>query len=204
MLYLWIFGNNIEDAMGRIRFAVFYLVCGVAAVFAQVLQDTESVIPMIGASGAISGVLGAYVLLYPHARVLVLIPLGFFFHSMRLKAGIVLALWFGFQIMNSLLSGPGPGVAWFAHIGGFVAGVVLVSMFKRSDVSLFNPPLATLSGSTENITSNIRRPGSGVWDKHEKRVETNCPHCHGRLRLPVGRSGTVDCPLCNKSFETTT
>lgn len=204
MLYLWIFGNNIEDAMGRIRFVVFYLVCGVAAVFAQVLQDTESVIPMIGASGAISGVLGAYVLLYPHARVLVLIPLGFFFHSMRLKASIVLALWFGFQIMNSLLSGPGPGVAWFAHIGGFVAGVVLVSMFKRNDVSLFNPPLATLSGSTENITSKIRRPGSGVWDKRGERVETNCPHCHGRLRLPAGRSGTVDCPWCNKAFETTT
>ena len=85
MLYLWIFGNNIEDAMGLVRFVVFYLVCGVAAVFSQALPDPDSVIPMVGASGAISGVLGAYLLLYPHARVLVVIPFGFYFHSMSLK-----------------------------------------------------------------------------------------------------------------------
>ena len=94
MLYLWIFGNNIEDAMGHARFIVFYLLCGVAAVFAQALPDTSSTIPMIGASGAISGVLGAYLVLYPHARVLVLIPFGFFLHTMHLKAGIVLGIWF--------------------------------------------------------------------------------------------------------------
>ena len=134
MLYLWIFGNNIEDAMGHARFIVFYLLCGVAAVFAQALPDTSSTIPMIGASGAISGVLGAYLLLYPHARVLVLIPLGFFLHTMRLKAGIVLGIWFAMQVISSLASGDGPGVAWNAHIGGFVAGIVLLPIFKRRGV----------------------------------------------------------------------
>ena len=137
MLYLWIFGNNIEDAMGHGRFVVFYLLCGIAAVFAQALPDTSSVIPMIGASGAISGVLGAYLLLYPRARVLVLIPLGFFLHTMRLKAGLVLAIWFLIQIVSSLSSGDGPGVAWHAHIGGFVAGIILLPIFKRRDVRWF-------------------------------------------------------------------
>ena len=134
MLYLWIFGNNIEDAMGHARFIVFYLLCGIAAVFAQALPDTSSTIPMIGASGAISGVLGAYLLLYPHARVLVLIPLGFFLHTMRLKAGIVLGIWFAMQVISSLASGDGPGVAGNAHIGGFVAGIVLLPIFKRRGV----------------------------------------------------------------------
>lgn len=137
MLYLWIFGNNIEDAMGHVRFIVFYLLCGVAAVVAQALPDTSSTIPMIGASGAISGVLGAYLLLYPRARVLVLIPLGFFLHTMRLKAAIVLSIWFSIQIVNSLWSGDGPGVAWHAHIGGFVAGIVLLPIFKRRGVQWF-------------------------------------------------------------------
>ncbi len=137
MLYLWIFGNNIEDAMGHGRFVVFYLLCGIAAVFSQALPDTSSVIPMIGASGAISGVLGAYLLLYPRARVLVLIPLGFFLHTMRLKAGLVLAIWFLIQIFSSLSAGDGPGVAWHAHIGGFVAGIILLPIFKRRDVRWF-------------------------------------------------------------------
>ena len=214
MLYLWIFGNNIEDAMGHVRFVVFYLVCGVAAVFAQALPDPDSVIPMIGASGAISGVLGAYLLLYPHARVLVVIPLGFYFHSMSLKAGWVLIIWFGMQLVNSMLSGPEPGVAWYAHIGGFVAGLALIPIFKPQDVGYLNPGRITGAESTENITSNvsnktagitpIKRPGSGVWGKSKNRVERNCPHCHGRLRLPAGRSGIVDCPLCSKAFEVTT
>ena len=143
MLYLWIFGNNIEDAMGHARFIVFYLVCGIAAVFAQALPDPESTIPMIGASGAISGVLGAYLLLYPHARVLVAIPFGFYLHTVSLKAGIVLLIWFGLQIISSLAAGDGPGVAWFAHIGGFVAGMILIPVFKYSDVKLFAPARAS-------------------------------------------------------------
>ena len=107
MLYLWIFGDNVEDSMGHGRFVVFYLLCGVAAVLAQSLPDTHSQIPMIGASGAISGVLGAYVLLHPHARVLVLIPLGFFTQIIYLRAGIVLGLWFALQLFSSLATPPG-------------------------------------------------------------------------------------------------
>ncbi len=140
MLYLWIFGNNVEDAMGHARFIVFYLICGVAAVFAQALPNPDSTVPMIGASGAISGALGAYLLLYPHARVLVAIPLGFIVHTLRLRAGWVLGFWFVFQIINSLLAGDGAGVAWYAHAGGFVAGMALVPLFKRRRVRLFNPP----------------------------------------------------------------
>jgi membrane associated rhomboid family serine protease len=140
MLYLWIFGNNVEDAMGHVRFVIFYVLCGLAAVFGQVLQNPASEIPMIGASGAISGVLGAYLLLYPNARVLVAVPLGFILHTMRLPASIVLGLWFVIQIFSSLAAGEGPGVAWFAHIGGFIAGMALIPLFKRRRVRLFNPP----------------------------------------------------------------
>ncbi len=140
MLYLWIFGNNVEDAMGHVRFVIFYLVCGIAAVAGQTLQNPDSQIPMIGASGAISGVLGAYLLLYPHARVLVAIPLGFFVHMMRLPAGWVLGFWFLLQLVSSAMtSSEGGGVAWFAHIGGFIAGMALIPLFKFKRVPLFHP-----------------------------------------------------------------
>ncbi|HVY82316.1 MAG TPA: rhomboid family intramembrane serine protease [Steroidobacteraceae bacterium] len=141
MLYLWIFGDNVEDAMGHVRFLVFYLTCGVAAALAQALPDPHSTLPMVGASGAISGVLGAYLLLYPHARVLVGIPFGFYLHMTRLPAGVVLALWFGLQFLSNVLSPPaaGGGVAFRAHIGGFVAGMVLVALFKRRGFRLMNP-----------------------------------------------------------------
>lgn len=142
MLYLWIFSDNVEDSMGHGRFIVFYLVCGLAAVFSNALPDMQSQIPMIGASGAISGVLGAYLLLYPHARVLVAIPFGFYLHTVRLPALWVLGFWFLLQLVNSALSsgGEGGGVAWLAHIGGFVAGVALVPFFKDKGVRLFAPP----------------------------------------------------------------
>lgn len=140
MLYLWVFGNNVEDAMGHVRFVFFYLICGIAAVFAQTLPNPDSAIPMVGASGAISGVLGAYLLLLPRARVLVMIPFGFYFHTMRLPAAIVLGLWFILQLVNSLLADPGEGgVAFGAHIGGFIAGMVLIPLFKRRGVRLKNP-----------------------------------------------------------------
>ena len=140
MLYLWIFGDNVEDVMGHGRFVAFYLLCGVAAVLAQSLPDTRSQVPMIGASGAISGVLGAYVLLYPHARVLVLIPLGFFTQIVHLRAGIVLGLWFAMQLFSSLATPPGgAGVAFGAHIGGFIAGLALIPLFKRRNVRLLHP-----------------------------------------------------------------
>jgi len=142
MLYLWIFGNNIEDAMGHVRFLLFYLLCGVIAAMSHAMLDPGSVMPMIGASGAISGVLGAYLLLYPRARVLVLVPLGFLFWRMYVPAGFVLGFWFVFQLLSGAASigGGGGGVAWFAHIGGFLAGMFLVGFFKRRLVRFFNPP----------------------------------------------------------------
>jgi len=140
MLYLWVFGNNVEDAMGHARFIMFYLLCGIAAVFAQALPDPQSQIPMIGASGAISGVLGAYLLLYPHARVLVAIPFGFYLHTMRIKAGWVLGFWFVMQLLSSAVNaGQQGGVAFGAHIGGFVAGMLLLPLFKRRNVRYFHP-----------------------------------------------------------------
>jgi membrane associated rhomboid family serine protease len=140
MLYLWIFGDNVEDSMGHVRFVIFYLLCGVAAVFAQALPDPNSQVPMIGASGAISGVLGAYMLLFPHARVLVLIPLGFVMQSARLPAIWVLLLWFGLQLLSDVLSGSqGSGVAFRAHIGGFIAGMALIPLFKHRNVRLWHP-----------------------------------------------------------------
>jgi membrane associated rhomboid family serine protease len=140
MLYLWIFGDNVEDSMGHGRFVAFYLLCGAAAVFAQALPDPSSTVPMVGASGAISGVLGAYLLLYPHARVLVVIPFGFYLHSMRIPAGLVLVLWFGLQLLSNTMAQAGQGgVAFRAHIGGFVAGMILIPIFKQRRVRLRLP-----------------------------------------------------------------
>lgn len=138
MLYLWIFGNNVEDAMGHTRFIIFYVICGLAAALAQSLPDPSSVIPMIGASGAISGILGAYLLLYPRARVLVAIPLVVFIYTTRLPAMAVLGFWFAFQLISSLLADSGGGgVAWGAHVGGFIAGVLLIPFFKYRRIKLF-------------------------------------------------------------------
>ena len=133
MLYLWIFGDNIEDRLGRGRFVVFYLVCGAVAALGQGVADPRSEVPMIGASGAISGVLGAYLVLYPRAKVLVLLPLLFFVTAVRVPALVVLGIWFAAQLLSSLAAAPGAGggVAFAAHVGGFVAGVVLIRLFLR-------------------------------------------------------------------------
>jgi membrane associated rhomboid family serine protease len=139
MLYLWIFGDNVEDSMTRPRYLVFYALCGVAAVLAQALPEPDSTIPMVGASGAISGVLGAYLLLFPHARVLVAIPLGFVVQTFRMPAGAVLALWFVLQLVSSLFASGAGGVAFRAHIGGFIAGMLLIPLFRRKDVPLRSP-----------------------------------------------------------------
>ena len=132
MLYLWIFGNNVEDRMGRGRFLVFYLMTGIIASTAQVLAGPNSRLPSIGASGAIAGVLGAYIVLFPKARVQTLIFLGYFVRMAQLPALLVLGFWFVLQLFNGLLAfgmTQMGGVAWFAHIGGFVAGLVLVRLF---------------------------------------------------------------------------
>lgn len=139
MLYLWIFGNNVEDAMGHGRFVIFYVLCGIAAALAQAVQDPGSTIPMIGASGAIGGVLGAYLILHPTARILVLIPLGILFPVIRVPAVVVLGIWFLMQFLESAARPAGVGgVAYWAHIGGFIAGAVLIFVFKRRQVVLLD------------------------------------------------------------------
>ena len=130
MLFLWIFGNNVEDVLGRFRFVVFYLLSGLAAALTQVAVLPSSTVPMVGASGAIAGVLGAYFLLFPHARILTLVPF-IFVYIVRLPAFVVLGMWLGFQVFRSMLADPSKGgVAWFAHIGGFVAGMLLLLVFR--------------------------------------------------------------------------
>lgn len=136
MWFLWLFGNNIEDSMSRPRFIVFYLVCGVVAAMAQVWAEPASVVPMVGASGAISGVMGAYLVLYPRVRVFTLVPLGFFITTVALPAWVMLLYWAGLQVFGGFASVVAPqsgGVAFWAHLGGFAAGVVLISLFVRPD-----------------------------------------------------------------------
>jgi hypothetical protein len=135
MLYLWIFGDNVEDAMGHGRYLVFYLLGGVLASAAHILTNLNSVIPTVGASGAIAAVLGAYLVLYPRARVLTLVTLGFFIRLTMIPAAIVLGLWFVLQLFQGVLSLGGPdmgGVAFWAHIGGFVAGLLLARLLART------------------------------------------------------------------------
>ncbi|MDC0185282.1 rhomboid family intramembrane serine protease [Gammaproteobacteria bacterium] len=125
MLYLWIFGDNIEDILGKPVFLLFYFICGIVAALSQALPEPNSQIPMIGASGAISGVLGAYVVFFPKKKIKVAIPLGFFLQILRLPAYVVLIFWFILQLINGANAGSGGGIAFGAHIGGFVAGLVL-------------------------------------------------------------------------------
>jgi membrane associated rhomboid family serine protease len=136
MWFLWLFGNNIEDAMTRPRFVAFYLLCGLAAALAQVAANPASEIPMVGASGAISGVMGAYLVLFPRVRVFTMIPLGFIFTSMALPAWVMLIYWTFLQVaggVTSMFAEEGGGVAFWAHVGGFAAGVVLIKVFERRD-----------------------------------------------------------------------
>jgi|WetSurMetagenome_2_1015567.scaffolds.fasta_scaffold150628_3 membrane associated rhomboid family serine protease len=132
MLYLWIFGNNIEDKLGHVRFIVFYVFCGIVAAYSYAFMNTESATPMIGASGAISGILGAYLLLFPRANVHTLIFLGFFITTVKIPALIVIGFWAIIQIINGFLSTGLPstgGVAWIAHIGGFLIGLVTIKLW---------------------------------------------------------------------------
>jgi membrane associated rhomboid family serine protease len=139
MWMLWIFGDNVEDCMGHGRYLVFFLLCGIASVFAQAVSNPQSVIPMIGASGAISGVLGAYFLTYPQARILTLVPIIIFFYIIELPAFFFLGFWFVIQFIQGSLYSlnseqlTGGGVAWWAHVGGFAAGVVFLHVFRCKD-----------------------------------------------------------------------
>ena len=133
MLYLWIFGDNVEDRMGHGRFLVFYLLCGIAAALAQTIAAPDSVVPMVGASGAIAGVMGAYFVLYPKSRIVTLIPLFFFFQIIEVPAIFFLGIWIALQALDGTISittpATGGGVAFFAHIGGFAFGILTVRLF---------------------------------------------------------------------------
>ncbi|MDC3057332.1 rhomboid family intramembrane serine protease [Alphaproteobacteria bacterium] len=139
MLFLWIYGNNVEDSMGHIKFLIFYLLCGLAASLLQAIVSFDSSIPMIGASGAVSGVLSAYFLLYPKARVLTLVVLLIFITFIRIPAGLLIGFWFLSQIINAYFNDPNsPGVAWYAHIGGFLMGLLLIPFFKKKKFKFFS------------------------------------------------------------------
>jgi membrane associated rhomboid family serine protease len=132
MLYFWIFGNNIEDRLGHARFIVFYLFCGVVAAYSHALTAPSSLVPMIGASGAISGVLGAYLILFPSARVHTLVFFGFFIQVIRIPALIVIGFWAIIQLVSGLVNQGllhQGGVAWFAHVGGFLAGMLTIKLW---------------------------------------------------------------------------
>lgn len=147
MLYLWIFGNNVEEAVGHARYLVFYLLCGAAAALGQGFVHPSSTIPMVGASGSISGVLGAYLLLYPTARILVVIPLGFFLYPARLSTVWVLGFWFAMQLLAALLTDPNqPGIAWWAHFFGFLTGALLILVMRRHGFPLFGAPRVVPKG----------------------------------------------------------
>jgi membrane associated rhomboid family serine protease len=132
MLYLWIFGNNIEDKLGHVRFIVFYLFCGIIAAYAHAITTPHSHIPMVGASGAVSGILGAYILLFPRATVHTIVILGFFFTIIKIPALIVIGFWAIIQLASGLLStgvDDKGGIAWFAHIGGFLVGLLTIKLW---------------------------------------------------------------------------
>ncbi|MCE7998582.1 MAG: rhomboid family intramembrane serine protease [Rhodobiaceae bacterium] len=175
MLYLYIFGDNVEAAMGHLRFLAFYLVAGIAAALTHGALAQASGIPMIGASGAISGVLGAYLLLYPHARVRILfLPLPIpFFKIFAVPAIIVLGIWFAIQFVSAAYSSPeGGGVAFWAHVGGFIAGMVLLPLFKQRGVPYWQSPSA-------EVIDTRRKPGRwtriGAGENRSDEVSSDAP-----------------------------
>jgi membrane associated rhomboid family serine protease len=140
MLYLWIFGDNVEDRMGHGRFLIFYLICGGVAAAAQTLAVPESTVPMVGASGAVAGVMGAYFVLYPHSRIVTLLPIFFFIQLIEVPALVFLGIWFVLQLLSgvgsiaaSAADGVTGGIAFWAHVAGFVAGLVGVRVFRRPE-----------------------------------------------------------------------
>ena len=163
MLYLWIFGDNVEDAMGHWRFAVFYLLCGAVAGLTHAAVEPASQVPTIGASGAVSGVLGAYFMLHPKRGVWILV----FFMPIRFPAWAVLGLWIGYQVFNALVAGPaGGGVAWYAHIGGFAAGALLVVPLRKRGVPLFDRGFVRSRRRTPyQPPPEAETPGAGPWEE---------------------------------------
>jgi rhomboid family protein len=134
MWFLWVFGNNVEDSMGHARYLAFYLLCGLAAAATQTFVSPESIVPMVGASGAISGVMGAYVILYPRVRVHMLVFLFIFVTRIVVPAYLMLGYWFLLQLLGGSAAQGEGGVAFWAHVGGFVAGAALISVFKDTEL----------------------------------------------------------------------
>lgn len=134
MAFLWVFGDNVEDSMGHWRFLVFYCACGIFASFTHAVAEADSIMPLIGASGAVSGVLGAYLVLHPRVKIILLL---LFKLPLRLPAYLLIAAWIGLQLVSALYSSD-DSTAWWAHLGGFAAGVLLIPFFKRRDVPLFD------------------------------------------------------------------
>ena len=165
MLYLWIFADNVEDRMGPLRFILFYMICGVAASFAHVMVDPGSTTPLVGASGAIAGVLAAYLLMFPRAKVRVIMVILIFIRWIYIPAFVVLGVWVLLQFVAapSSLAGDGGGTAYFAHIGGFLAGLALTPFFKRKGVEL----LPKQAEPPEWDISPV--PGRDVRDEFKKR-----------------------------------
>lgn len=164
MLYFWIFGNNVEDSMGGVRFAVFYLLCGTAAALAQVAAAPFSQAPMIGASGAIGGVLGAYLVLHPRANVRVFLWIIILIRIINVPALIVLGVWFAGQVYSGLTTPVEQGgVAVWAHIGGFVTGVVLIPFFRRRDVRLFEAPRSRSFAVARPRRGSVPPSGGRPW-----------------------------------------
>jgi membrane associated rhomboid family serine protease len=135
MLFLWVFGDNVEDALGHVRYLVFYLIVGLAATVAQIALNMNDLVPGVGASGAIAGVMGAYLVMYPQARIAVFIPLFFFLGATYIPAIALIGIWFLMQVFSGVAAigyatGGSGGVAWWAHIGGFLAGLLLVNLFR--------------------------------------------------------------------------
>jgi membrane associated rhomboid family serine protease len=170
MLFLWIFGNNIEDVLGHVRYLLLYLVSGVVAALCQGLSDPTSTSPMLGASGAIAGVLGAYLLLYPYANVHVLMLIIIFVRIITVPAYIMLGLWFGLQLLSGLLSESGEaGVAFWAHVGGFVSGVALLILLRPHGTMLWQP------AKTPSFAATRPREFIGRDTFHAEFPDTNRP-----------------------------
>ena len=158
MFYLWIFGDNVEDAMGTLNFIFFYLICAISGGILQVLVNSSSITPMVGASGAIAGILGSYFMLYPKANVKVFFWFLIFFRTINVPAWIVLSIWIAGQFMSapsSLLNGGG-GVAYFAHIGGFLTGIILTPFMKREEVRIFSNSLSESWRHHKTTKSDIK------------------------------------------------
>ncbi len=171
MWSLWIFADNIEDVMGPVRFVLFYLCCGLVAMLTHMLSDTTATVPIVGASGAIAGVMGAYFLLYPHAKVTTLIPIIIIPLFFDLPAVLYLGIWFGMQVLSGLSSmagmESGASIAWWAHAGGFMAGILLLPLFRRKGHCYYCripeglPPHRTVITAPRNV-------GSGNHDKSDQ------------------------------------